>query len=157
MNATDKPWVPESIWLARLVSHGRVLRTVCVHNDLLSAGRRDATSQITGLKPPGVFKWVELGTSSQPTEPARDSGCVSPILKPNGDHFRAEGSWSRTGSDFTLDLSVPGTTITGNVREAALFPSENQGLGSALFRIVFPAVLPLDSNNTLVLSIFLSP
>jgi hypothetical protein len=127
---------------------GRVLAAVALPNDILTPGRRDAMRMLTGLASLGIYEWVELGESSTPTNPQTMKGCQRPLLLPGTNTpYRAQGVWTPSGADATFTFSIPGTEITGSVREAALYPSRVGG--EALYRIVLPSVLTLGSLNTL--------
>lgn len=141
-----------SVWVARLwTSDGRLLDAAATGNDILSAGRRDAINMLIGFVSFGAFLWVELGASSQPTSPATMNGTQQPLLlSGTSTPYRAQA----TPSDLSLSVAIPGSAVTGSIREAALFPSRVGG--DALFRVVFPSVLILSSTNTLTLSIQLS-
>lgn len=143
-----------SVWTARLFGPDRqLLDEYTVQNMILNSGRRDATMALIGLRPPGVYKWVGIGSSSV-RESVGQPGVVTP-LRVFGQPFRAMGDWSSSGTDFALDLAIPGTTVAGSVREAALYAAQYGGF--ALYRIVLPASLPLTAFNTLTVSITLSP
>lgn len=149
----ESPIVP-TVWTVGLRDlNGQQLLQQTVHNMILSPGQRDALMQLIGLRPPGVYKWIGIGSSSQ-RESANQAGVRTP-LRLSGVPYRAAGEWSVTGTDFTLDVAILGTTISGNVRELALYASQVGGV--ALYRIVLPATLPLTSSNTLTVAVVLSP
>lgn len=148
--------IPPSVWCLRLLdAHDRVVQAIGGGNDILTAGQRDAIQMLVGLASPGVFQWVELGSSSLKTDPTTMTGCQQPLLLPGSSTpYRAQGTWTPSGSDATLDVSVPGSAITGSVRELALYPAR---VGAdALFRFVTPSVIQLGSLNTLSISVLLS-
>jgi hypothetical protein len=108
---------------------------------------------LTGLKPFAAYRWVGFGSSSTPEDP-HQTGCITPLLNADGTEFRALGVWS---TDFVLVVSVPGTTIEGAVRELALYATQAAGMGAAWYRHVLPTTLQLDSTNTLVIALTLTP
>ena len=128
-------------WAIQLIDNrtGRVLRAINGHNDQLNAGVYDVHSQITGQRGPAIYQWVEIGTSPAITQPAVTTGCIAPVLLPDNTPARVRGAWSTTGSDFTLDVAIPGAggggadlsspPVTGNIFEAALYPSQQANLG----------------------------
>lgn len=134
---------------------GRLARAVATGNDILAAGQRDAIYMLTGLASFGAFQWVELGQSSEATNPQTMQGCQQPLLLPGtSTPYRAQGTWTPDGSGATLNVTIPGSAITGSIREAALYASRVGG--DALFRIVLPSVLVLGSSNTLSASVHLT-
>lgn len=155
MDRANRLIVPRTIWVAQLLPRHR---WACAGNEVLAAGRRDVMSMLAGLSSPGVFRWVELGDSNAPIEVDRQTGCDHAVIDTStGEPFRASGTWTESGGEFTLNVEVQGSTLVANIREAALYASSRAGAGAALYRVVFPSVLPLTAANTLVLSVHCVP
>lgn len=128
------------------------------HNAVLVPGRIDALKMLYGLKSFGAYRWIELGTNGLSAGNTQVTGCISPLLLPDGaTPYRAEGAWAFEGNEFTFTATIYGTDIEGAVRELAIYPSQLSGQGPALYRYVPPTAWLLNDSNALAVSISVTP